>query len=65
MFDSSSAIYTCPLAMTDGAAKVLEEIGRTQELKSAFERLTSRDPQKFWTSGQWVRDGYGALISKR
>lgn len=26
IFGSSSGLYTCPLAMTDGAAKVLETI---------------------------------------
>lgn len=55
MFDASSAVYTCPLAMTDGAAKVLEVIGSPELKKTALARLTSRDPDAFWTSGQWVR----------
>lgn len=25
----------------------------------AFPRLTSRDPQKFWTSGQWMTERRG------
>ena len=55
----SSAVYTCPLGMSDGAASVIRNqlaYGKnTQEqrdtLKSAYERLTSRDPAKVWTSG--------------
>lgn len=28
--------------------------GVWKELESAFEHLTDRDPEEFWTSGQWV-----------
>ena len=27
--------------------------------KEAFSRLTSRDPNKFWTSGQWMTEKKG------
>jgi alkylation response protein AidB-like acyl-CoA dehydrogenase len=58
LFHASSATYSCPLAMTDGAARFLEGHGdgRTRE---AFERLTSRDPSRFWTSGQWMTERTG------
>lgn len=59
LFHPSSAFYTCPLAMTDGAARVIELHG-DQELKArAFKHLTSRDPEKFWTSGQWMTERTG------
>ena len=58
LFHPSSATYSCPLAMTDGAARFLElhGDGRTRE---AFARLTSRDPGRFWTSGQWMTERTG------
>jgi putative acyl-CoA dehydrogenase len=59
LFHPSSAFYSCPLAMTDGAARVLELFG-TPELKTgAFASLTSRNPRRFWTSGQWMTERTG------
>ena len=51
LFHPSSAMVSCPLAMTDGAAKVLESFTKEHVTQDAFARLTSRDPEKFWTSG--------------
>ncbi len=59
LFTPSSAIYTCPLAMTDGAARVLELVGDHELRQRAFSRLTSRDPDQFWTSGQWMTERAG------
>ncbi|XP_062360119.1 acyl-CoA dehydrogenase family member 11-like isoform X2 [Cinclus cinclus] len=59
LFSSSSGGFSCPLAMTDGAAKVIESLGIPGSLKNAFDHLTSRDPQKFWTSGQWMTERRG------
>lgn len=60
LFHSSSAFYSCPLAMADGAARVLElESKSDSRFKQAFEHLTSRDPQHFWTSGQWMTEKTG------
>nr|XP_009944056.1 PREDICTED: isobutyryl-CoA dehydrogenase, mitochondrial-like [Opisthocomus hoazin] len=59
LFSSASGGFSCPLAMTDGAAKVIESLGTPASLKSAFDRLTSRDPKKFWTSGQWMTERRG------
>ncbi len=66
LFHPSSAFYTCPLAMTDGAAKLIQvflkrEIGSAEkeQITNAFEHLTSRDPEKFWTSGQWMTEKTG------
>ncbi|KAM8992707.1 acyl-CoA dehydrogenase family member 11-like [Ara ararauna] len=59
LFSSSSGGFNCPLAMTDGAAKVIESLGIPGSLKNAFGHLTSRDPKKFWTSGQWMTERRG------
>ena len=59
LFHPSSAFVSCPLAMTDGAARAIELFG-DEELKSgAFKKLTSRDPSMFWTSGQWMTERAG------
>jgi len=34
-------------------------MGRQGELDEAFTRLTSRDPDEFWTSGQWMTERKG------
>src|SRR3989338_3779648 len=59
LFHPSSAIYTCPLAMTDGAARVIELYGDQALKDRAFSRLTSYNPDKFWTSGQWMTERTG------
>ncbi|NXJ84312.1 ACD11 dehydrogenase, partial [Trogon melanurus] len=59
LFSSFSGGFNCPLAMTDGAAKVIESLGIPGSLKKAFDHLTSRDPKKFWTSGQWMTERAG------
>jgi alkylation response protein AidB-like acyl-CoA dehydrogenase len=60
LFHPSSATYSCPLAMTDGAARTLERhAGDDPRLRAAFERLTSRDPTRNWTSGQWMTERTG------
>jgi putative acyl-CoA dehydrogenase len=58
LFAPSSALYSCPLAMTDGAARFLEVHG-DESLKPVFAHLTSRDPSEFWTSGQWMTERTG------
>ena len=44
--------------MTDGAARFLELHG-DERTRDAFARLTSRDPARFWTSGQWMTERTG------
>jgi alkylation response protein AidB-like acyl-CoA dehydrogenase len=55
----SSDVYSCPLAMTDGAARSLLESGNSHLIERAVPRLTSRDPSTFWTSGQWMTETTG------
>ena len=71
LWSGSSAIVTCPSAMTDGAAKLLArqlaQGGSSQSLsqngrrvfEDAYQRLVSRDPEVAWTSGQWMTERTG------
>ena len=65
----SSAVVTCPSAMQDGAAAVIKAQLLQQPslyndqakvfLQDAFLRLTSRNPEIAWTSGQWMTERRG------
>ncbi len=59
LFNASSDVYTCPLAMTDGAAQTLLRSRNEALIARAVPRLTSRDPEHFWTSGQWMTESTG------
>jgi alkylation response protein AidB-like acyl-CoA dehydrogenase len=52
-------VYSCPLAMTDGAARTLLASGNQPLIDHYVPRLTSRDPAKMWTSGQWMTERTG------
>lgn len=52
-------VYSCPLAMTDGAARTLLSLGNHALITRALPHLTSRDPAAFWTSGQWMTERTG------
>jgi acyl-CoA dehydrogenase len=56
LFTPSTDIYSCPLAMTDGAARTLLGSGNRALIERAVPHLTSRDPKAFWTSGQWMTE---------
>ncbi|KAF9208662.1 hypothetical protein BGZ49_008040 [Haplosporangium sp. Z 27] len=59
LWTSGAGLYSCPIAMTDGCARVIEVNG-TQEMKDkVFSRLISRDPKQFITSGQWMTERPG------
>ncbi|GJM40334.1 MAG: acyl-CoA dehydrogenase [Ardenticatenaceae bacterium] len=59
LFHPSTDVYTCPLAMTDGAARTLVVSGNQELMDRALPHLTSRDPAQFWTSGQWMTESTG------
>jgi alkylation response protein AidB-like acyl-CoA dehydrogenase len=59
LFHPSTDVYTCPLAMTDGAARTLLDAGNQPLIERALPHLTSRDPARFWTSGQWMTETSG------
>src|SRR5438270_3802146 len=52
LFTPSTDIYSCPLAMTDGAARTLMASENQALVARVVPHLTARDPAEFWTSGQ-------------
>lgn len=59
LLNPTSGVYSCPLAMTDGAAKTLLSSGNAALIERALPHLTSRDPEAAWTSGQWMTERTG------
>lgn len=59
LFTPSSDLYSCPLAMSDGAASALLASGNQSIIDRAVPHLTSRDPDTVWTSGQWMTEATG------
>ncbi|HEY8153467.1 MAG TPA: acyl-CoA dehydrogenase family protein [Myxococcota bacterium] len=59
LFAPSSQVYTCPLAMSDGAARSLETLASPELRDSVLPRLIERDPARVWTSGQWMTERTG------
>jgi len=59
LIQPSLDIYSCPLAMTDGAARTLLDSGNQELIARAIPHLTSRDPATMWTSGQWMTERTG------
>ena len=55
----ASEFYTCPLAMSDGAATALKASGNATLLERALPHLLSRDPAGVWLSGQWMTETAG------
>jgi acyl-CoA dehydrogenase len=56
LFTPSTDIYSCPLAMTDGAARTLLNSGNQMLMDRAVPHLITRDPKEFWTAGQWMTE---------
>src|SRR5689334_21227907 len=56
LFTPSTDIYSCPLAMTDGAARTLLNSGNQELIDRAVPHLITRDPNEFWTAGQWMTE---------
>jgi alkylation response protein AidB-like acyl-CoA dehydrogenase len=52
-------VYSCPLAMTDGAARTLLASGNQPLIDRYVPLLTTRDPAVMWTSGQWMTERTG------
>jgi putative acyl-CoA dehydrogenase len=59
LYNPSSAMASCPLAMTDGTARVLELHGDAAQKQRYLAHLVSRNPAEFWTSGQWMTERTG------
>lgn len=59
LYHVASEFYTCPLAMTDGAATALKASGNQALIDRALPHFLSRDPAQFWLSGQWMTENAG------
>jgi len=59
LFHCASEFYTCPLAMTDGAAMVIKASANRELTDRVVPHLLSRDPRQFWTCGQWMTETIG------
>jgi acyl-CoA dehydrogenase len=59
LIEPSWHVYSCPLAMTDGAAKTLTVSKNQKLIDRAVPHLVSRDPGWAWTSGQWMTERTG------
>ncbi|KAK3308020.1 acyl-CoA dehydrogenase/oxidase [Chaetomium strumarium] len=69
LWEASCANTLCPAAMQDGAARLLQRhlsnkktgLSPTERrvFQNAFGHLTSRDPARAWTSGQWMTERPG------
>ncbi|UOF01251.1 acyl-CoA dehydrogenase family protein [Bdellovibrio reynosensis] len=59
LYSPSSAIFSCPLAMTDGAARALELYAPDDLKARALPHLLSRKSGQFWTAGQWMTERTG------
>jgi alkylation response protein AidB-like acyl-CoA dehydrogenase len=55
----ASEFFTCPLAMSDGAATALEASGNRTLIDRVVPRLLSRDAATLWLSGQWMTETSG------
>jgi acyl-CoA dehydrogenase len=59
IYHVASEFYTCPLAMTDGAATALKASGNKSLIDRALPHFLSRDANDFWLSGQWMTENTG------
>jgi acyl-CoA dehydrogenase len=50
LFHASSDFYSCPLVMSDGAARTLLKSDNSVAIERAVPKLTSRDPAVAWTA---------------
>ena len=67
LFSGASAMASCPVAMTDGAATVLRGFAARgdEHCAAILSRLTAREPSQAWTSGQWMTENGGGTDVSR
>lgn len=61
--------YTCNAGMADGAARICELVLENKntpppvhkKVREIYEKLTTRDPDRYWDSGQWMTEKTGIL----
>ncbi|KAJ7724311.1 acyl-CoA dehydrogenase NM domain-like protein [Mycena maculata] len=59
MMTGDCHVIMCPYAMTDGAARVMELSGSPKMKEEVLPRLISSNPEKSYTSGQWMTETSG------
>ncbi len=59
LYHVASEFYTCPLAMSDGAATALKASGNRALIDRAVPHLLARDASQLWLSGQWMTETAG------
>ncbi|HJT99486.1 MAG TPA: acyl-CoA dehydrogenase family protein [Rhodanobacteraceae bacterium] len=59
LYHVASEFYTCPLAMSDGAATALKASRNRTISERALPHLLSRDASRLWLSGQWMTETAG------
>jgi alkylation response protein AidB-like acyl-CoA dehydrogenase len=60
LYGPESATFSCPVAMSDGAAALLRHPDVDPEIRDAWlPRLVSTDPRVAITSGQWMTEATG------
>jgi acyl-CoA dehydrogenase len=59
LFHLASEFYTCPLAMTDGAATAIKASGNRELIERALPHFLSREASTLWLSGQWMTETSG------
>lgn len=60
VYGPESATYSCPVAMSDGAAALLSHPDVDPQLRETWlGRLTAADPDSAITSGQWMTEASG------
>ncbi len=59
LVDRVTHTYNCPLAMTDGSAKILKDHAPAELRDRALSKLLSRDGDEMWTAGQWMTERTG------
>jgi alkylation response protein AidB-like acyl-CoA dehydrogenase len=59
LFAPSTATFLCPVAMTDGAARVITDAGTERQRHDLLSHLVTRDAAEAWTSGQWMTERQG------
>lgn len=59
LYHLASEFYTCPLAMTDGAATAIKASGNQELIARALPHFLSRVANTFWLSGQWMTENTG------
>ncbi len=59
LYHVASEFYTCPLAMTDGAATAIKASGNRELIERVVPHFLSRDADTLWLSGQWMTETAG------